>query len=285
MKFAYYPGCTAKSTAIEYHESVEETTRYLGVELKEIPDWNCCGASSSHAINNELALSLSGRNLALADEMSLDMVIICPSCLHRHKIAQKEFIRDPHLRTQIERDIGSSLSISQKIKHILEVLYCDVGIDLIKKRKKRSLRGLKAVIYYGCYLARPPEMMPFDKAENPTALDKMMEALDVEVLDWSYKLDCCGAGLSLTNPEMIRPLVKKILSSAIEEGADAIITACHLCQTNLDIFQTNYQNSNKIPVVFFSELTAFSLGSLQTKKWLGRHFVNHSASLRKLQVL
>lgn len=285
MKFAYYPGCTAISSAVEYHESVKETAQYLGIELEEIPNWNCCGASSGHMITDELALFLPGRNLILAEKMSLDMITICPSCLHRHKTAQKELKKYPNLKAKIAKDMESTLRLSKKIKHILEVLYCNVGVDSIQKKIKRSLKGLKAVIYYGCYLTRPPDMMAFDDQENPTAMDKIMKILDVEVLDWSCKLDCCGASLSFNNPEMIRPLVNKIVSSAIEEGADAIITACHLCQSNLDIFQINRKNSNKVPILFFSELTAFSLGSLQTKRWLSRHMVNHSASLEKLEIL
>ena len=284
MKFAYYPGCTAKSTAIEYHESVEETARCLGVKLEEIPEWNCCGASSAHVMNNELALSLSGRNLALAEKMSLDMVTTCPSCLHRHKVTQKEFKRDPHLKVLIEKNIGNSLKLSQKAKHILEVLYCDVGIDSIQKKMKRSLKGLKAVIYYGCYLARPPEMMSFDDPENPTAMDKIMGVLDVEVLDWSCKLDCCGAGLSITHPEMIDPLVSKIVRSAMEEGAEAIITACHLCQSNLDMFQKKNNNLHHIPIFFFSELTALALGSSHIRRWLRKHIVNPYPLLERLNL-
>lgn len=285
MKFAYYPGCTAKSTAIQYHESVKETARSLGIELEEIPDWNCCGASSSQVMNDELAFSLAGRNLALAERMSLDIVTTCPSCLHRHKIAQKGLKRDPHLKALIEKDIGKPLKLSQKTKHILEVLYCDVGIDSIHKNVRRSLNGLKAVIYYGCYLARPPEMISFDAAENPTAMDKVMGILDVEVLDWSCKLDCCGAGLSITYPEMIHPLVSKIVRSALKEGAEAIITACHLCQSNLDILQSMNTSLNQIPVFFFSELTALSFGSPDITKWLGKHIVSPSSLLKKLKLI
>ena len=226
-----------------------------------------------------------GRNLALAEKMYLDMVTTCPSCLHRHKIAQKEFKRDPKLKTLIEKDIGKSLRLSQKTKHILEVLYCDVGIDSIQKKMKRALKGLKAVIYYGCYLARPPEMMSFDDPENPTAMDKIMGVLEVEALDWSCKLDCCGAGLSITHPEMIHPLVTKIVKSAMEGGAEAIITACHLCQSNLDILQSTDTNPRQIPVFFFSELTAFSLGSSEMRRWLGKHMVDPSGLLENVKLL
>ncbi len=285
MKFAYYPGCTAISTATPYHESVKEIARSLGIELEEIPDWNCCGASSSHVMKDELAFSLPGRNLALAEQMSLDTVTICPSCYHRHKIAQKELRGAPHLRGLVEKDIGKPLTLSRKTKHILEVLYCDVGTDSIRKKVKRSLHGLKAVIYYGCYLARPQEMISFDTPENPTAMDEIMRILDVEVLDWSCKLDCCGAGLSITYPEMIHPLVSKIVRSALEEGAEAIITACHLCQSNLETLQSTNTGLLQIPVFFFSELTALSLGSPHVPRWLGKHIVSPSGLLKKLKLI
>jgi heterodisulfide reductase subunit B len=285
MKFAYYPGCSAKSTAVEYNESVKTTARYLGVDLEEIPDWNCCGASSGHVTNDELAMALPGRNLALAEKMCLDLVTICPACLHRHKIAQKEFKRNPRLKAKIEKDIGMPLQLSQKTKHILEILYNDVGIDSIQQKLKKSLKGLKAVVYYGCYLVRPPEVIDFDDSENPLIIEKIMESLDIQVIDWSCKTDCCGAGLSLTNPEMIKTLVNKIVFSASEEGADVIITACQLCQANLDMLQLKQRNSHPIPIFFFSELIAFSLGSLEIRRWLGKHMVNPSGLLKKLNLL
>lgn len=285
MKIAYYPGCTGRSTAIEYNESVEETARHLGIDLEEIPDWNCCGATSGHAIDHELALALAGRNLALAEKMSLDMVTTCPSCLHRHKLAQIEMKKVPHLKARIEKDIGMYLNLSQKTKHILEVLYQDVGINEIQKKMKKSLKGLKAVIYYGCYLVRPPEIMEFDDPEDPKAMDQIMAALGVEVIDWPSKVDCCGAGLSITHSEMIHPLGRKIIMSALEEGSEAIITSCHLCQLNLDMFQFTDTSPHQIPVFYFSELTALSLGSSKMRRWLGKHIVDPSNLLEKLKLL
>ncbi len=285
MRIAYYPGCTGRSTALEYHESVEETAKLLGVHLEEIPDWNCCGASSGHAVDYELALALAGRNLALAEGMSLDMVTTCPSCLHRHKLAQMELKKAPHLRNKVENHIGMPVRLSQKVKHILEVLYCDVGINGLQKKVKKPLKGLKAVIYYGCYLVRPPEVMSFDDPEDPRAMDQIMNAIGVELIEWSSKADCCGAGLAITHPETIDRLRQKILESAREEGAEAIITACHLCQSNLDTFQANGGNAFQIPVFFFSELTALSLGSAKVRRWLDRHFVSPAKLLDKFSLL
>jgi len=285
MKFAYYPGCTATSTSIEYDESVRETSQYLGIELEEIPDWTCCGASSGHIINQELALALPSRNLALAERMSLDIVAPCPACSLRHKAAEYELKKDPALKTKIEADISMNLELSQKSKHILEVLYQDVGIDAIKEKVQKSLKGLKIVTYYGCYLVRPPEITGFDDAENPTIMDEIMEALDAEVIDWSYKVDCCGGSLSIAAPEIVKKLSGKIVNAALEAGADAIVTACGICQLNLDMRQPKDSGYHPMPIFYFSELTALAFGSLNVKKWLAKHFVDPSDLLERLKLL
>jgi heterodisulfide reductase subunit B len=285
MKFAYYPGCTATSTSIEYDESVRETSRYLGIDLEEIPDWTCCGASSGHVINRELALALPSRNLALANRMSLGIVAPCPECSLRHKTAEYELKKDPALKARIEEDIGMSLELSQKSKHILEVLYQDVGIDAIHQKVQKSLKGLKIVTFYGCYLVRPPEIMGFDDPENPTIMDKIMEALDAKVMDWSYKVDCCGGGLSIVAPEIVKKLVGKIVTAAFEVGADAIVTACGICQANLDMRQPKNSGSHPMPIFYFSELSALAFGSLKVKEWLAKHSVDPSDLLGRLKLL
>ena len=285
MKFAYYPGCSSSSTAIEYNESVENTAQCLGIDLEEIPDWNCCGASSGHIIDHELAIALPSLNIASGEKMSLDITTPCPSCFLRLKTAQSEIKKDPNLKSRIEKYIGMPLQLSSKVKHILEVFYSDVGIDTIQKKVQKSLTGLKAVMYYGCYLVRPPEVTEFDDPENPIIMDRIMEALGVQVIDWSYKVDCCGGGLSLTSPEIVKTLVSKLVAHAAEVDADAIITACHLCHANLDIYQQQREISRLIPIFYFSELTALSLGILNTKTWFEKHMVSPFGLLERLRLI
>jgi heterodisulfide reductase subunit B len=285
MKFAYYPGCTAKSTSVEYEESVREISKILGIELEEIPGWTCCGASSGHVINRELALALPGRNLALAEKMSLDMVAPCPACSLRHKTAEYELKNDAALKSRIEDDIGMKLELSRKTKHILEVLYHDVGIDAIKEKVRKPLEGLKVVTYYGCYLVRPPEVTAFDDPENPTIMDEIMKSLGAEVIDWSYKVECCGGSLSIAVPEIVEKLSGRIVHEAAEAGADAIVTACGICQLNLDMRQPRNSDSSPVPVFYFSELTALAFGSSNLRKWSAKHFVDSSDLLEKLQLL
>ncbi|MFC1949905.1 CoB--CoM heterodisulfide reductase iron-sulfur subunit B family protein [Chloroflexota bacterium] len=285
MKFAYYPGCTATSTSIEYEESVRETAKYLGIELEEIPDWTCCGASSGHVINRELALALPSRNLALAERMSLGIAAPCPACSLRLKNAEYELKKDPALKTRIEEDIGMNLELSQKPKHILEVLYQDVGVDAIKEKVQKPLEGLKVVTYYGCYLVRPPEVTDFDDPENPMVMDEIMEALGAEVIDWSYKVDCCGGSLSIATPEIVEKLSGKIVNAASEAGADAIVAACGICQLNLDMRQPKDGGSQPMPIFYFSELSALAFGSPNIKKWSAKHFVAPSGLLERLKLL
>ena len=285
MKFAYYPGCTATQTSIEYDESVRETAQYLDIDLEEIPDWTCCGASSGHVINEELALALPCQNLVLANNMSLGIVSPCPACSLRHQVAEYELKREPELKAKIEVDLGVPLDLSQKSKHILEVLYQDVGIEAIQQRVQKPLKGLKAVNYYGCYLVRPPEVTRFDDEENPIAMDEVMKALDVEVIDWSYKVDCCGGSATIPGSEIVKKLSGKIADAAAEAGAEAIIAACPMCHANLDMFQPKHGHSQPMPIFYFSELAALAFGSPNVKEWLGKHMEDASTLLETLELL
>lgn len=279
MKLAYYPGCSSRSTAAEYNESVEFTARSLGVELEEIVNWNCCGASSGHVVDRELGLALPGRNQALAEKMALDIVTSCPSCFLRHKRLAHELRQKPALKARIEDYIGMPLTLSQTTRHILEVLYHDVGLHSLQQKVKRPLKKIRAVMYYGCYLVRPPEITQFDDADNPTLMDRIMETIGIEVVDWSCKVDCCGGGLLLTRPEIAKILGCKITNVACELGADAIITACNLCHANLDICQE--RQNRAIPIFYFSELTALALGHTGSAKWFEKHMVNPGTLLER----
>jgi heterodisulfide reductase subunit B len=285
MRFAYYPGCTAASTAIEYDESVRETFQRLGVGLEEVPEWTCCGAGSGHAVSKELAVALPSRNLALSNQMSLALVSPCPACSLRHQVAEHELRKSPELRSRISGAIGMNLELPPKPRHILDVLHRDVGIAAIREKVKKPLEGLKVVAYYGCYLVRPPEITEFDDPENPTAMDRVMEALGAEVIDWSFKIDCCGGGLAIVAPEIVKNLSGKIAEAASELGADAIVTACSICQANLDMRQPKRSASPPLPIFYFSELSALALGSSSVNSWLAKHLVDPSDLLDRLRLL
>jgi heterodisulfide reductase subunit B len=285
MRLAYYPGCTATSTSIEYDESIREISQSLGVSLEEVPEWTCCGASSGHIVNKELAIALPSRNLALSNRMSLPLVSPCPACSLRHQIAEHELRKDPELKARIADYIGMDLELPPKPRHILDVLCRDVGIAAVREKVRKPLKGLKVVAYYGCYLVRPPEITGLDDPENPTVMDKLMEALGAEVIDWSYKIDCCGGGLTIVAPEIVKKLSGKIAQAASELGADAIVTACSICQANLDMRQPKSGTFPPLPIFYFSELSALAFGSSNVKSWLTKHLVDPSGLLDRLGLL
>ena len=285
MKYAYYPGCTATSTAIEYEESVRETAGYLDIEFTEIPDWTCCGASSGHVINRELSLALPSRNLALAEKMKMDIVAPCPGCLLRFKTADYELSRDSALKSKIEEDIGLKLNLSHKSRHVLEILYHDIGLETIRDKVVRPLEGLKVAPYYGCVLVRPPEVTSFDNPENPTIMDEIIGVLGAEIVEWSYKVDCCGGSLSIVVPEIVKKLSAKIIRGAREAGADMIVTACGICQLNLDMRQPKEPDTELLPALYFSELMAHAFGSKSLSTWSEKHFVDPSPKFAELGLL
>ena len=275
--YAYYPGCTAKTTSIEFGLSTEAVCEALGVELLELEDWNCCGASSAHSISHELSLSLPGRNVALAQESGLDMVIPCPACYQNCLSADREFREDENWRLHMEALLDFRYTGQGRPRHILEVLSRDLEVDALKARVVRPLEGLKVASYYGCVLVRPPELTGWDDPEHPTTMDRLIEAVGAVPVDWSYKVDCCGASMTLSRSEVVVHLSGRLVEGAIEAGADCIACACGICQINLD---TRQAGEEKVPVFYFTELMGLALGVPGVGKWLGKHSVDPRPLLR-----
>src|SRR4030042_520066 len=201
MKYAYYPGCSAHSTARDMHESSIAMAKALGIELAEIKGWTCCGASAAHQTDRALAASLAAANLVLAKDMGLDMVVNCAACYNRSKTANYEVANSAVMRERVGQLLGQPYDGSVAVRHFVEVLLKDIGVARLRKSFKQSLNGLKVACYYGCYLVRPPEVTQFDDPENPTILENLVEALGGESLDWPGRGDCCGGALSLTRTD------------------------------------------------------------------------------------
>jgi heterodisulfide reductase subunit B len=264
MQVSYYPGCSLHGTASEYDASTQAVSRLLGVELLELSDWNCCGASSAHSTNESLAYELAARNLAIAEREGKDVVIPCAACYSRLKAAKRQ--------DQKEREDEI------KILSLLEFLTSRDRMEKMKQLKKRSLAGLKVVCYYGCLLVRPPRVTRSTNYENPQEMDRLMAALGAEAIPWSYKTDCCGASLVLTRTDIVRRLTRKILDGAENAGAEAIVVACPLCQANLDTRQEEISRESgkeyALPVLYFTELIGLALAHGDTGKWWKKHFVD-----------
>ncbi len=268
MQVGYYPGCSLESSAKEFDLSIRAIFREMGISLKEIPDWNCCGASPAHYLNEELASALPYRNLVKAEEAGLEKVVSpCPACYSHLKHIHEEAMKDAYLAERVRTIVGKMYQGKVQSKHLLDFLKEDVGLERLKSAVKTSLNGLRVVSYYGC-LTRLPGVN-IDDVENPVMMDEVLQALGGETINWSHKTECCGASLSITRTEIALRLVHAILESAQEKGAECIAVVCPLCQSNLDTRQGDinkkYGTQFNMPILYLSQLIGLTqnLGSNQ----------------------
>lgn len=282
LSYAYYPGCSLHSTGLEYGLSTQSVFRHLGLELLELEGWNCCGASSAHALDHTLALALPARTLALAQTYGRDLVTPCAACFNRLRRADYALRHDPELRSEVESVVGFQFSGEVAVRPVLAVLYEDVTPSRIAEIVKRPLRGLKVVPYYGCLLVRPPQVTHFDDADHPYVMASLLRAVGAEVRDWAHATDCCGAGLSLGRSDVVQSLVGRLVERAREAGAQALVTACPLCQVNLEMRQPG---KDKMPAFYFTELLGLAFGLPEAKQWWPKHLIDPQPVLRSAGLL
>ncbi|MBN1367755.1 MAG: CoB--CoM heterodisulfide reductase iron-sulfur subunit B family protein [Dehalococcoidales bacterium] len=275
--YAYYPGCTQETTAKEYNESVKAVCSVLDIQLKEIPGWICCGASSGHTTDYWLSHTLSGKNLALAEKLGIDTAVACPACYQRLVSTLKEFRAEAELKDKLPSLIGQPFEAKYNVRHILDIFCNDVGYDTIQSKVVKPLTGLKVVAYYGCYLVRPPALTGFDDAENPQTMDNLLQVIGTDVTDWRGKVSCCGGSHSFTLASSVKDMVSDIIAAAREVEAEAIVTACPLCQVNLE---TRQSGNDKMPILYVTELLGLAMG-LDSKHWFERHLISPLKLLAK----
>jgi heterodisulfide reductase subunit B len=263
----YYPGCSLHGTAREYDESFRGVSELLDVSLHELEDWTCCGSTSAHCSDEALAVALPVRNLRIAQKHDRQMVVPCVACYSRFKAAQAGAKAHPEY-------LPSPYEAKVSVLYALD-FFCDAGmIEELKAKIVKPLKGLKVACYYGCLAVRPPELTGVKQYENPDHMDRLMEMLGAEAVPWSYKTDCCGASLVMTRTDIVVNLSQRILSMALEAGADCIVTGCTMCHANLDTRQAGLPaegGRNGIPVLYFTEAMGLAMGHKETRKWLGRH--------------
>ncbi|MDY6842819.1 MAG: CoB--CoM heterodisulfide reductase iron-sulfur subunit B family protein [Thermodesulfobacteriota bacterium] len=284
MKVSYYPGCSLHGTAREYDESTKAICEILGVELKELDDWNCCGASSAHSSNHFLSIALPARNLAIAEKCDCeDLVVPCAACFQRLKTAEQEIRDNPHITDEVA--YGGKLRIS----HLLDFLCTDEHLKRVQEKIKKPLSGLKTVSYYGCLTMRPPRVTGAEDFENPQKMDKLLKVMGAENHFWSYKTDCCGGSLVLTRPDIVKKLCSKLFDMAIEAGADAIVSACPLCQGNLDTRQSEiakeFGKDYYLPIFYFTELMGLAFDHPHVSQWFDRHFIDPKKLLQSVGLM
>ena len=272
MQYSYYPGCSLHATGKEYDESTRAVFKSLGIRLVEIQDWVCCGASSAHSVSADLALNLPAINVALAQEAGHgDLLAPCAACFNRTKAADYALRNDPARRKQIEEAVSFSFTGTVHVRNPLDVVINDIGLDAVASHVTRPLTGLKVVSYYGCLLVRPPHLMEFDDPENPTVMSRIVGTLGADVKDWSYATDCCGGSASLARVDIATRLVSELAQHAREAGAEAIVTACPLCQMNLEMRQAEKPN---VPIFYFTELMGLAFGLPEAHSWWSKHLIS-----------
>jgi len=277
MDYGYFPGCSLKSTAKEYDDTVRQLCRSFGINLIEIDDWVCCGSSPVHALSEEISLALPLKNLSQAEGQGLKNILSpCPSC-HSHMLcSHAEMEKEGSHRERLQELAGSHYAGSLQLKHLVDFLYYDVGIDKIKEKVTRPLTGIKAVAYYGCMTRFPG--ITFDDREMPTMIDDIVQALGAEALPWSHTTECCGASFSISKTETVLRLVREILEAARLVNAGCIIAVCPLCQSNLDMRQVEIQKKTgeifNLPVIYLSQLILMSQGSSRQELGFSRHLID-----------
>lgn len=273
-----YPGCSLEATARGFLKSLEKVFHALDVNYREIKDWNCCGSTSAHAVDPKLFMSLNLRNLALAEEQGLHQLLVpCAACYHRLALTNHKLQQDPQLLQSLNRETRLNYRGGVTIRNLLDFYVNTVGLDVISSRVKAPLSRLKTVCYYGCLNTRVPRLESFDSVEYPTSMDRLVESLGGEALDWSYKTDCCGAGHFITDENLSFRLTHKILEDALARGAECIAVSCPMCHNNLDTKQTQirkqYNIPKPIPIVFVSQLIGLAFGFRARSLGLQRNFV------------
>jgi len=266
MKYGYFPGCSLSSSGYDYHLSLKYVTKALGMDLVEVKDWVCCGASSAHATSHLLSIALPVLNLSHAEKDGLDQLIApCPACLSRFKAANVEMEHEADVKKKIWEVFDYKYRGKVKAYHPLEV-FAALGIEKIRERVRKKLTGLKVACYYGCILTRPPKIAQFDNTEDPQSMDALVRTLGAETMDWPFKTECCGASMTLTRSDMVLKLSNDILREAKDAGANAIAVACPLCQVNLDGRQRQMEEAYKtrygIPILYFTQLMGLAFGAL-----------------------
>jgi heterodisulfide reductase subunit B len=264
MKFGYYPGCSLRGTGKAYEESLLAVCRVLGIELQELDDWNCCGATTYLSVDELGSYALAARNLAIAEKQHQDIMAPCAACYLVLNKAQ-HYVRDyPEVKTVVTRAldaIGMKYEDRTKVRHPLDIFFHDVGVKEIAAKVKRRLKGLKVAPYYGCQIVRP--YATFDDQHNPTTMDRLLEACGATVVNYPMKTRCCGGSQKGAMPEVGLNLIYYLLHEAQAAGADVIATACPLCQFNLEVFQDEVAEQYtkvSMPVVYFTQLLALAMG-------------------------
>jgi heterodisulfide reductase subunit B len=270
-EFLLYPGCSMEYSARAYEKSLKAITAPLGMNLKEIDDWNCCGATEYLGISVTPAYALIARNLAIgarAANGTRELVAPCSACYLNLAKADHYMAEQPALGARVNDALAAGgLAYepgSLKISHLLDVMVNNVGLEAIEKLVVQPLTGLRLVPYLGCMVPRPDYGERFSDHDFPTELDSLLKALGAEVVDFPLKTECCGGHMPQIGPEMGFEMIHRLIDAAEKAEADAMVTLCPMCQLNLDAYQgemnQHFKTSYHMPILFFTQLMGLAFG-------------------------
>jgi heterodisulfide reductase subunit B len=277
-EYAYFPGCSLEKIAFSYDLSTKETSQKIGVELKELEDWNCCGATTYFHVDELLAYTLCARNLAMAEKENLDLVAPCSACYKNSVFTNIHLNEDKDLKDHVnyalkEDDLHFSGNLA--VKHLMEVYVQDVGFEEIREQVKKPLEDLKVAPYYGCQILRPQK--DHEEVEEANFFEELITAIGATPIEYALKLYCCGGSLILTSRQAALRMIRNLLQNAINGGADVIATACPMCQVNLEVYQSQvnqeYGTDFSVPVVYFTQLMGLSFGIPTKRLGIGKELV------------
>ncbi len=276
MTLGFYPGCSLKGSSREYAESVIAVAKAFDITLEEIKDWNCCGATAAHNMNRELSMALPARILSLAEKQGFSEIVVpCAACYSRLTVTKHELSKDSSLRSVVTDAINLEYTGSVNVLNIVQLLDKYITPELAGKVVKPF--DHKVACYYGCLLVRPHEILKFDREEDPQTLDALMLKAGATPIDWAFKTECCGAGLSVSRTSSVGRLSGKIIGDAKDRGAEAVIVACPMCHSNLDMRRDSINSylgeKVDIPVLYITQAIGLALGLDHKALGLQRHFV------------
>ncbi|MGA9533790.1 MAG: CoB--CoM heterodisulfide reductase iron-sulfur subunit B family protein [Anaerolineales bacterium] len=292
MDYGYYPGCSMSHSARPYDISTQAVAAAFDIHLNEIDDWNCCGATEYIALNKPAAYALVGRNLALAAQQNGNTQVVapCSACFLNLRKANHYMAKYPKLAktTNFALEAGGLHYEpgSLRIRHLLDVIYTDVGLEAIEARVTKPLTGLKIAPYYGCLIVRPEFGAQFDDTEQPTKLDELLRALGAEVVDFPLKATCCGGHMTQISDETAFSMLRRLFLSAADNGADMIVTICPMCQLNLDAYQgqvnRHFKTDFDLPVLYFTQMIGLAIGMSPRAVGIGYEIVSADMALAKI---
>jgi heterodisulfide reductase subunit B len=277
MTLGFYPGCSLKGSSREYAESVLTVAKAFDINLEEISDWNCCGATAAHNLNKVLSLALPARILSLAEKQGLkEIVVPCAACYSRLTVTKHELAKDPEIRKIVTTANDLEYSGTIEVLNIIQMLNKYITPNLEGRVVKPF--DHKVACYYGCLLVRPHEILKFDRDEDPQSMDELMLKTGATPIDWAFKTECCGAGLSVSRTSSVGRLSGKIIRDAVDRGAEAMIVACPMCHSNLDMrrgaINSFLGEKIDIPVLYMTQALGLAVGLDRKALGLQRHFVN-----------